>query len=639
MRELKNDVGFSCGVPKMNEWQNWNIQPELREILKSSPRVIFPKTRREILELSSEGGKDWVEVAYDIAGKGRFVEATVAKCKNGLVVNYTEKYMRRRDPDCMVIGDQEETDKPKFKEFFKLSFDEVRLETFEWLKKQEIIILPFMAGGKEIGYPALLIAPANAGFFACGLADLQGMVESHEIPSDFTPKALIYLAPPFRHTHFNGRQLVVHNRLDEVHEIFSYNLYPGPSAKKGVYGILLQIGEKEGWLTLHASTVQVITPYENIITILHEGASGGGKSEMLEYPHRDPDGRLLMGTNTISGDKFYMALTQGCSLRPVTDDMAISHPKFYTDEKKLVVADAEAAWFIRLNHIKHYNTDPQLENMCIHAKEPMIFLNIQGVPRATCLIWEHTEDEPGKPCPNPRVILPRRFVPNIIDGTTEVDYRSFGIRSPRCSVENPSYGIFGIFHILPPALAWLWRLVSPRGDANPSITDSTGLMSEGVGSYWPFATGRFINHANLLLRQIVATSKTRYLLFPNQYVGVWDVGFMSQWISREYIARRGVAKFKSDQLLSARCPLLGYVPASIQIEGTRIPEGFIQIHKQPEIGEQGYDEGANILYHFFRAELSKFLTLELDPLGKNVIECCLYKGTLEDYIKLIPMTW
>ena len=60
---------------------------------------------------------------------------------------------------------------------------------------------------------------------------------------------MIYVAPPFRHTHFDGRQVVVHNRrFDEnthLHEFFSYNLYPGPSAKKGVYGMLLTAGEKD----------------------------------------------------------------------------------------------------------------------------------------------------------------------------------------------------------------------------------------------------------------------------------------------------------------------------------------------------------------------------------------------------------
>jgi hypothetical protein len=48
---------------------------------------------------------------------------------------------------------------------------------FDWFKNQELIIMPFLAGGFEFGYPALLVAPANAGFFAAGLADLQDLSE------------------------------------------------------------------------------------------------------------------------------------------------------------------------------------------------------------------------------------------------------------------------------------------------------------------------------------------------------------------------------------------------------------------------------------------------------------------------------
>ena len=54
------------------------------------------------------------EVAYDVPGRGRVAEATVAKCKNGLAVNYAEPYMRRRDPNCMVVGDAKPTDKESY---------------------------------------------------------------------------------------------------------------------------------------------------------------------------------------------------------------------------------------------------------------------------------------------------------------------------------------------------------------------------------------------------------------------------------------------------------------------------------------------------------------------------------------------
>ena len=50
--------------------------------------------------------------------------------------------------------------------------------------------------------------------------------------------ALIYVAPLFRHTHFDGQAGGGAQPRPKSHEMFAYNLYPGPSAKKGVYGML-----------------------------------------------------------------------------------------------------------------------------------------------------------------------------------------------------------------------------------------------------------------------------------------------------------------------------------------------------------------------------------------------------------------
>lgn len=611
---------------------------ELCDVLNEAESAVIVERREELLNMAlGNPEKDLFEITYDVPGFGKITEATVARCKNGVVVNYTDPYMRRRDPDCMVIADKEETDKPRYRDIYGEDFQSLRSDTFEWLKTQKLLLLPFMAGGMELGYPALLVAPQNAAFFAGGLADLQGFIPKSKIPEGFKPRAVIYLAPPFRHTHFDGKQVVVHNRLTDMHELFSYNLYPGPSAKKGIYGVLLNIGEQEGWVTVHGSTVKVITPYDNEIVIMHEGASGGGKSEMIEYIHKEMDGRVLLGKNLATNEKLYLELKETCELKPVTDDMALCHPSLQNGSKRLRVTDAEQGWFLRINHITKYGTDPQHEKLCIHPKEPLIFLNLQGVPGSTCLIWEHTMDEPGKPCPNPRVIMPRRLVPNVVDEPVEIDVRSFGIRTPSCTREKPSYGIIGFFHILPPSLAWLWRLVAPRGHDNPSITDTVGMTSEGVGSYWPFATGKQVTQANLLLKQIVDTSNTRFILIPNQNVGVYKVGFMPQWIAREYLARRGSARFKPEQLVEAKCPLLGYALDSLKVDGTFLPKGFLQVNHQPEVGNEGYEAGAKILRNFFKRELAKFVTPELDALGKKIIECCICDGTLNDYIDLIPM--
>lgn len=618
------------------------LPQELKELIeKTNKKIFIPESRSQLIDMAfGEDNVDLFEVAYEVEGKGRVVEATVAKCKNGAAVNYTDIYMRRRDPDCMVIADDDDTDKAKYKNKYGDNFKELRQKSFEWLAEQDLIIMPFMSGGSDLGYPSLLVSPANASFFAAGLSDLQKLIPASKITDGFNPKAIIYLAPTFRHTHFEGKQIVVHNRLEGLHELFSYNLYPGPSAKKGVYGVLLNLGEREqeGWVTAHASTVRIITPYDNTLAIMHEGASGGGKSEMLEPIHREPDGKMLFGVNVVSKEKVYMDINEEGILEPVTDDMALCHPSLQNG-KKLVVKDAEDGWFLRINHIDKYGTDPYYERLCTHPKEPLIFLNIDGVPKATCLIWEHTLDAPGKPCPNPRVILPRHHIPNIVNEPVEVDVRSFGVRMPPCTKENPTYGIMGLFHVLPPALAWIWRLVAPRGYANPSVvtSDDAGMSSEGVGSYWPFATGKRVDQANLLLRQIVNTPETRYVLIPNQHVGSYKVGFMAEWIAREYISRKGGAKFKDDQLSESRCPLLGYALESLKIDGVQIRKVFLQTNLQPELGDEAYDKGAKILTDFFKKELKKFVSPNLDPLGMEIINCALNDGSVADYLKFLPM--
>lgn len=616
---------------------SYNIPAEAAEILRACPGFIQASTEEDLIGLAmrDENALGYHEVRYDVPGKGSVLEATVCRVTNGLAANYPEPYMRRRDPDCMYIGDELRTNKPKFSDAFGRPFAGVREETIAWLKTQELAVFPFTAGMPGKGTDAIVIAPANAGFFALGLAMLQGILPANELPAGFSPKAVIYVAPPFRHTHFDGLQVVVHNRREGLHELFSYNLYPGPSAKKGIYGVLLNIGESENWLTMHCSTVQVVTPYDNKVAISHEGASGGGKSEMLEQAHRERDASLLLGKNLVTGEKRHVTLPRSCDLRPVTDDMALCHPSLDKGKGKLSLMDAESAWFVRVNHIQRYGVDPHLEEMTIHPKKPLLFLSIDAKPGSTALIWDHIEDEPGKRCPNPRVIVPRSIVPGIVDGPVDVDVRSFGVRTPPCTREMPTYGIIGLLHVLPPALAWLWRLVAPRGHANPSIVQTEGMSSEGVGSYWPFATGRRVDQANLLLNQILDTPEVRYVLTPNQHIGVWEVGFMPQWIAREFIARRGGAAFTKQQTNPARCPLLGYSMKPIMVEGRTIGPWFLEVDKQPEVGEAAYDVGAEILAEFFHKELQGFLDEDLHPLGRKIIDCCLSGGTLADYEALI----
>lgn len=625
---------------KILEGRGVKVPGEVISLVGSSPKALFFNSSDEIFSHSLGDRHDHsYDVKYNIPGKGEVTEVVVHRVTNGLSANYAEPYMRRRDPDTMVIGDMLPTDKKRFSDVFGYDFSRLREETFTWLGQQELGIFICFAGNYPVGAGGIVVTPLNASFFAFGLSLLQRIMSVTELPDGFIPESVVYVAPPFRHTHFNGKQIVVHNRSEHLHEMFAYNLYPGPSAKKGFYSVLLTKGEAEGWLTTHCSTVQVVSPYDNITTFMHEGASGGGKSEMIQNLIREPNGQITIGENQVTGERREISIPFLCSFNPATDDMALCHPSYQESDGKLSVADAENAWFIRVDGVTSYGDDPFLEKITINPGVPLLFLNIDSRPDCTALIWNHTEDAPGKRCPNPRVILPREIVPGVIRKPVSVDVRNFGVRMPLCSAENPTYGIAGLFHILPPALAWLWRLVSPRGYANPSIVGGGDMESEGAGSYWPFATGKRVRHANLLLEQIVNTPRVRYTLTPNQHIGVWKVGFRPQLMMREYLTRRGNAKLRHDQYQPARCPLLGYELNYLTIEGSRIPTRFLKVYRQTEVGEEGYDAGSVILSEFFKKELTPYLEPDLLPLGRKIIQACLDDASVEDYARILPMEY
>ena len=601
--------------------------------------TVFNDTDALAIAACNGAENDQFAVKYDIPGKGEFTEAIVHRLRNGISANYTEAYMRRRDPDTMVIADKLPSDKQRFSDKYGYEFSSLQKETFAWMKEQELSVFFYFAGRAGIGSLGVALVPSNAAFFAMGLSMLQEIVPVDQLEEGAKIRSFIVVAPVFRHTHFEGKQVVVHNRTKEVHELYAYNLYPGPSAKKGLYGVILTQGEKEGWITAHCSAVQSISPYDNVTTFMHEGASGGGKSEMHQNIIREPDGRVSLGTNLLTGEERYITIPRFCLFNPVADDMAFCHPSVQRKDGKLRIVDAENAWFVRVDSVTQYGDDPNLEKATIGACCPLLFLNIETTPKSTALIWDHIEDEPGKKCPNPRVVLPRNSVKNVIDKPVSIDVRSFGLRTPPCSMEEPNYGILGLFHILPPTLAWLWRLVSPRGFNNPSITEGKAMGSEGVGSYWPFATGQKIKHANMLLKQIIETPRTNYTLVPNQHIGVWKVGFKPQLLMREYLTRRGAAKLKSDQFQPARCSLLGYELNYLTIEGSKIPSRFLKVYNQTEVGTEGYDAGAQLLEDFFKQELQNYLKGNLLQTGKRIIEACLSGASIDDYNEIVPHSY
>ncbi len=161
------------------------------------------------------------------------------------------------------------------------------------------------------------------------------------------------------------------------------------------------------------------------------------------------------------------------------------------------------------------------------------------------------------------------------------------------------------------------------------------MASEGVGSYWPFATGKKIKQANLLIQQFKDSNKILNVLCPVKHIGVWEVGFVPQWLMREYLTRRG-GKFTKKELTPAHCLLLGYSLKNIVIEGLSLRRELLNVEEQQEVGTEGYEAGSKILTDFFKKELKQFLVPELDPTGIKIIECFMDNGKLQELEELIP---
>src|SRR5689334_18882444 len=100
-------------------WQQYHPPPEAAEILANCKRLTIASSTVELIDLACGGPRATrFEVSYEVPGKGMITEATVVRARNGIVANYPEPYMRRRDPDCMVIGDGLPTDKEAFRTRF-----------------------------------------------------------------------------------------------------------------------------------------------------------------------------------------------------------------------------------------------------------------------------------------------------------------------------------------------------------------------------------------------------------------------------------------------------------------------------------------------------------------------------------------
>ncbi|MCX7698183.1 MAG: DUF4914 family protein, partial [Candidatus Goldbacteria bacterium] len=165
----------------------WRISEDYKDLLINHKSIFIPESKEELLKIVLGDEKNKIfSVEYEYDGK-KIKEATVTKCKNGIAVNYEDSYIRRRDPDCLFIADDLESDKPRLKERFGIDFKDLKRETINWLKKQDLIVMPFTTGGNSVAYDSLFIGPKNAAFFAAGLSYLQKILNYKEIKNDFKP--------------------------------------------------------------------------------------------------------------------------------------------------------------------------------------------------------------------------------------------------------------------------------------------------------------------------------------------------------------------------------------------------------------------------------------------------------------------
>ena len=128
------------------------LPAETVDVLINCPNYTIFNTVEELATAAVGGtGSNSFDVQYDIPGKGKITEVVVHRVTNGVSANYTDPYMRRRDPDTMAIADEEPTDKETFVEKYGYEFDDLKKQTFDWLKTQELAVFFYFAGREGIG--------------------------------------------------------------------------------------------------------------------------------------------------------------------------------------------------------------------------------------------------------------------------------------------------------------------------------------------------------------------------------------------------------------------------------------------------------------------------------------------------------
>ena len=560
--------------------------------------------------------------------RAEILEATVIHTLSGPVVNFPEKAMRKRDPNATMVTSAFPISAQGHlhDRYCEVEWAELNRLAHEWLAKHAPIAVPIrLFRGTPATTAGVVILPENCAFFGYMMGILQEILSAAQCSEGLSADFVVLLAPPLRHSHFDGRQAVIHHRYGApaapVYEMLATCLYPGPSGKKGVYAMGLEIARRHDGVILHASAVRLLRPDGSHISVLHEGASGGGKSEWILTPDISDDGMALVSRHVESKQEIRRALanvSESGLVHPVVDDMALA----FTRSNQLMISDAEHGWFLRLDNA----TEPGADVFCEYlAKLPIahrIWLSVE--PGLFARPWLRTADPGGDRDKNGRMMIGRRYVPNYVDHAVKVDIRSLGIRTPHCFDPAP-FGIVGFCHYLPWWLAYLWRLAPPRGHDNPSIAagaqpsadDDFVLPFEGVGAYEAFLLGDPVDHANLLLRQFAETAGTiTNILVPNQHVGAYQVGFAPQHFLRAHLCLGGTIT-PGDW---APCALLGQeIEPFAAGDGEPLPDVLFRPHRQPELRDGRYERGRAIVERSLRAYLPRYLQPHLHPVAARLI--------------------
>ncbi|MEM5774417.1 MAG: DUF4914 family protein, partial [Anaerolineaceae bacterium] len=90
---VDNRSNFKRVTPKEGEMDFTDIvlPVEARRLLETAPSVMIAESINQLIDLSCGGpGSNSFEVAYQVPGFGRVVEANVVRVRNGVSANFTD---------------------------------------------------------------------------------------------------------------------------------------------------------------------------------------------------------------------------------------------------------------------------------------------------------------------------------------------------------------------------------------------------------------------------------------------------------------------------------------------------------------------------------------------------------------------